>query len=106
MSPTVSVILPVHNGERWIGVKLESIASLKYPPELIEVLVVDDGSVDGTRRVIESYPLVRHIQLIALPRGGKAVALNAAIGRASGEILFFTDVRQALAPDSLANLST
>jgi biofilm PGA synthesis N-glycosyltransferase PgaC len=105
MSPTVSVILPVHNGERWIGPKLESIASLKYPPELIEVLVVDDGSVDGTRRVIESYPLVRHIQLIALPRGGKAVALNAAIGRASGEILFFTDVRQALAPDSLANLS-
>jgi cellulose synthase/poly-beta-1,6-N-acetylglucosamine synthase-like glycosyltransferase len=101
---TVTVVLPVFNGERWIGAKLASILELRYPAEMIEILVVDDGSTDGTRRVVESYASRARVQVLALPRGGKAVALNAAIARATGEILFFTDVRQSLDPDSLANL--
>ena len=44
------------------------------------------------------------IEFLAVPKGGKAAALNAALARATGEILFFTDVRQQLHPDSLANL--
>ena len=104
MSLSVSVILPVHNGEHWIAAKLDSIAALNYPAELIEILVVDDGSTDGTRQVVDGYTGGGRVQLIELPRGGKAAALNAAMSRASGEILFFTDVRQALGPHSLANL--
>ena len=41
---TVSVILPVHNGERWIGAKLESIRGLNYPSELMEIIRISDAS--------------------------------------------------------------
>jgi glycosyltransferase involved in cell wall biosynthesis len=101
---TVSIILPIHNGEQWIGQKLASIARLKYPPELIEVLIADDGSTDDGRRMIEQFAGSLKRRVLPLPRGGKAAALNAAIREATGEILFFTDVRQELDPDSLANL--
>src|SRR5947208_901285 len=55
LTTTVSIVLPVHNGERWIGAKLESILALRYPPELIEILLADDDSTDETRRVAETY---------------------------------------------------
>jgi biofilm PGA synthesis N-glycosyltransferase PgaC len=101
---TVSIVLPVYNGERWIGAKLESIDSLNYPAELVEVLVVSDGSTDGTQDIVKRSASRSKLEYIALPRGGKAAALNAALARAGGEILFFTDVRQELHPDSLSNL--
>src|ERR1035441_2766197 len=101
---TVSVILPVHNGEPWVAAKLESILALNYPAELLEILVVSDGSTDATASIVGGFTGRAKIYLLALPRGGKAAALNAALGRATGEILFFTDVRQQLHPDSLANL--
>ena len=104
MHVPVSIIMPVHNGERWIGQKLESIASLRYPPELVEVLIADDGSTDRTRSIVGQFNGPDTLRLLAVPRGGKAAALNAAIEQATGEILFFTDVRQALHPDSLASL--
>jgi cellulose synthase/poly-beta-1,6-N-acetylglucosamine synthase-like glycosyltransferase len=101
---TVSVILPVYNGERWIAAKLESILALEYPAELMEILIVSDGSTDATESIVRKYMNRAKIEFIALSRGGKAAALNAALVRATGEILFLTDVRQALEPRSLANL--
>jgi biofilm PGA synthesis N-glycosyltransferase PgaC len=104
----VSVILPVHNGERWIGAKLESILALNYPPELMEILVVSDGSTDATDSIVRDRragrPAGCDLRLIQVPRQGKAAALNAGLERARGEILFFTDVRQALDRESLRNL--
>jgi cellulose synthase/poly-beta-1,6-N-acetylglucosamine synthase-like glycosyltransferase len=101
---TVSVILPVYNGERWMAAKMESILALHYPAELLEILVISDGSTDATASIAGSFAGRAKIVFLDLPRRGKAAALNAAMARASGEILFFTDVRQALHPDSLANL--
>src|ERR1039457_6891634 len=101
---TVSVILPVYNGEPWMAAKLESILALDYPAELVEILVVSDGSTDGTRDIVQRYASRSKLQYLAVPHRGKAAALNAALARASGQILFFTDVRQQLHPGSLANL--
>ena len=101
---SVSVILPVHNGERWIAAKLQSILALNYPAELVEILVVSDGSTDATGSIVGGFTDRAKIEFLAVPKGGKAAALNAALARASGEILFFTDVRQPLHSDSLANL--
>jgi poly-beta-1,6-N-acetyl-D-glucosamine synthase len=101
---TVSVILPVHNGERWIAAKLNSILALDYPLELMEVLVISDGSDDATDEIVRSFTERGNIRLLAVPRGGKAAALNAGIAHATSEILFFTDVRQELSKESLANL--
>jgi biofilm PGA synthesis N-glycosyltransferase PgaC len=100
---TVSVLLPVRNGERWVRSKLDSLFSLDYPRELIQILVISDGSSDRTDEIVDEYAS-SGIELIRIPRGGKAAALNAGMARATGEILFFTDVRQQLDSKSLGRL--
>jgi cellulose synthase/poly-beta-1,6-N-acetylglucosamine synthase-like glycosyltransferase len=97
---SVTVIVPAYNGELYIADKLRSVLSLDYPRELLEILVVSDGSTDSTEAIVQGFA-PQGVQLIRLPRGGKCAALNAAIPRAKGELLLLTDVRQSLAPDSL-----
>ena len=97
LQPEVTVLLPVHNGEAWIGQKLESIFQLHYPREKLQVVVVADGCEDRSEEIACQYP----VEVIRIPKSGKAVALNAALEQARGEILFYTDVRQPLEPDSL-----
>ena len=97
---SVSILLPVHNGERWLADKLRSIRELNYPPELIETIVISSASTDGTLAIAQEHP----VQVIELDQSGKARALNAGLSVAHGEILFLTDVRQALGPDSLRSL--
>jgi cellulose synthase/poly-beta-1,6-N-acetylglucosamine synthase-like glycosyltransferase len=101
--PAVSVILAVHNGERYLSRKLDSILALDYPREKMEILVVSDGSTDHTDSIAESYA-PRGVRLSRVSQGGKAVALNAGMAASRHEVLVFTDVRQTLAPDSLALL--
>jgi biofilm PGA synthesis N-glycosyltransferase PgaC len=100
---TVSILLPVRNGEAWLAQKLRSILALDYPRELLQVIVISDGSDDGAEDIARQFA-AEGVELIAIPRAGKAVALNEGMRRARGEILFFTDVRQTLDPASLRNL--
>jgi cellulose synthase/poly-beta-1,6-N-acetylglucosamine synthase-like glycosyltransferase len=100
---TVSVLLPVHNGERWLKAKIKSLLELDYPRDLVEILVISDGSTDATESIASEY-VADGVRLFSLPRGGKARALNRGIQEASGEILLFTDVRQWLDPACLKNL--
>ncbi len=102
--PTVSVILAVYNGEAYLRRKLESIFALDYPKEKLEILVVSDGSTDRTDAIAAEFGN-QGVVLLKCPRGGKAAALNAALHRATGEILFYTDVRQTLDTASLAHLA-
>ncbi|MBZ5636896.1 MAG: glycosyltransferase family 2 protein [Acidobacteriia bacterium] len=99
----VTVLLPVYNGAGFIRQKLESILALDYPRDLLEILVISDGSTDATDTIANEF-IPSGVRLLRVPRGGKAAALNAGIEQARGEILFFTDVRQRLAPDSLRHL--
>ncbi len=100
----VTVLLPVRNGERWLRPKLQSLLDLHYPRELLDIIVISDGSTDATDSIARSFERTGRIELVTLPRCGKAAALNAGLERARGEILFLTDVRQRLARDSLRNL--
>lgn len=102
--PTVSVIVPVHNGGRFVEEKLESVFALDYPRELLEVIVVADGCTDETEAVVRRFH-VGQLRLISIPRSGKAAALNAGVSRASGRILLMTDVRQQLQRDSLRTMA-
>jgi cellulose synthase/poly-beta-1,6-N-acetylglucosamine synthase-like glycosyltransferase len=99
----VSLILAVHNGAAHIREKIESILALDYPKEMLEAIVVSDASWDDTDSIVREYA-DRGIQLVVAPRGGKAAALNWGMGRATGDILFFTDVRQPLDRASLRHL--
>ena len=100
---TVSVIVAVHNGAAFIAAKLESLSALDYPKELVQIIVVSDGSTDNTEAIVREWS-PRGVVLLRVPRGGKVAALNEALARASGEILFFTDVRQPLDAQALRHL--
>jgi poly-beta-1,6-N-acetyl-D-glucosamine synthase len=101
--PTVTVLLPVRNGEKWVRQKLESILSLDYPRHLVDIVVISDGSTDATVQIAQSFS-EHAVRVLDLEPQGKAVALNTGMQVATGEILFFTDVRQTFHPDALDHL--
>ncbi len=100
---TVTVLMPVRNGARWLEAKLDSLLALDYPRELVQILVISDGSTDGSDGIAHSYG-DRGVTLLTVSAGGKAAALNAGLALATGEVLFLTDVRQPLDPASLREL--
>ncbi len=101
--PTVSVIVAVHNGGAVVRRKLETLFALDYPRHLIDITVVSDGSTDETEEIVREYS-DRGVRLLVAPRGGKSAAVNLGLSCATGEIIFFTDIRQPLDPQSLRHL--
>ncbi|MDQ1472805.1 MAG: hypothetical protein QOJ99_4285 [Bryobacterales bacterium] len=101
--PSVTVIVAVYNGAAQLRAKLKVLFALAYPAHLLEIIIVSDGSTDDTDAIAQEYSK-QGVILIRAPRGGKAAALNYGIARAAGQVLFFTDVRQALHPDALRHL--
>jgi cellulose synthase/poly-beta-1,6-N-acetylglucosamine synthase-like glycosyltransferase len=99
----VTVVIAVRNGERWLRGKLDSVLAQDYPADSMDVLVVSDGSTDATEQIAASYA-GRRVRTMRVPFGGKPAALNAAVPQTSGQLLFFTDVRQVLRPDCLRRL--
>jgi glycosyltransferase involved in cell wall biosynthesis len=101
--PRITVLIAAHNEAASIGPKLESVLGATYPDDRREVVVASDGSDDGTEDVVRRYES-RGVRLLALPRVGKAAALNRAIAAASGDVLVFTDANSALEADALRAL--
>lgn len=99
----VSIVLAVHNGGRWIRQKAQNLLDLDYPAEMLEIIVVSDGSDDDTASAVREFSS-RGVRLLEIPHSGKAEALNRGIAQATGEILFFVDVRQRIELSSLRNL--
>jgi biofilm PGA synthesis N-glycosyltransferase PgaC len=99
LTPSVSIVIAVHNGESFLREKLASILALDYPQSKLEIIMVDDGSSDRTADIARSFE--SRITLVQSPKTGKSGALNQGMALASGEILVLTDVRQRLAPNSL-----
>jgi cellulose synthase/poly-beta-1,6-N-acetylglucosamine synthase-like glycosyltransferase len=100
IEPSISVVIAARNEESSIGERLANLAALDYPPELLEVIVASDGSDDGTVAVARAASNGR-VEILDLGRVGKADALNAAVARASGEVVVFSDANTAFAPDAL-----
>lgn len=93
--PSVSVIVPVRDGERFLAEALESVFRQSLAPS--EVIVVDDGSQDRTVQVAEGFPV------LVLPSSGcgASAARNTGIERASGELLAFIDHDDLWEPEKL-----
>lgn len=103
--PSVSIIVAVHNEESQIASKLDDCLRLLYPPDLMEIIIVSDGSTDGTEDIVKEYS--KHdarVQLLRAERVGKSRAQNLAVQHARGEILIFTDAGTRTRPDLLQKL--
>ncbi len=100
---TVSFVIAVYNGDKFLERKLKDIFAQNYPRELMEVLVVSDGSTDRTDDIARSFAK-DGVKFLRVPHGGKAAALNAGVPLMSGEILVLNDVRQTLDRNCLRNV--
>lgn len=99
--PLVSVIITAYNEERDLAAKLENTLALDYPKELLEIIVASDCSSDRTDEIVGSFAS-RGVQLYRQPqRLGKTTAQNAAVERARGEILLFSDATTMYKPGVL-----
>jgi poly-beta-1,6-N-acetyl-D-glucosamine synthase len=95
--PLVSVVMVVRNEESVLAEKIRNLVAMDYPAEKLQVVVVSDGSTDGTEAILREHarsPQV-HVVLNQLPRG-KAQGLNDGLNMAHGDVVIFTDARQPI----------
>lgn len=99
----VSVIIPVYNVKDYLNKCFDSIANQSY--KKIEILVVDDGSNDGSSKVCDEYANKdERIKAFHLENGGAAAARNFAIKKATGDYLFFVDADDYIELDTIEKM--
>jgi glycosyltransferase involved in cell wall biosynthesis len=103
IAPRVSFIITAHNEEGRIRDKIDNTLAQDYPAQALEVIVASDCSSDQTDAIVSAYsPRVRLAR--APERQGKEAAQQIALESASGEIVIFSDVATALAPDGVSTM--
>jgi glycosyltransferase involved in cell wall biosynthesis len=93
----VSVLMTVRDGERYLAAALESVLAQSVAAD--EIIVVDDGSVDGTVDVLRSFG--RAVTVVAQPRTGMASGLNRALRHTQHDIIGFLDADDLWEPDAI-----
>jgi glycosyltransferase involved in cell wall biosynthesis len=97
--PSVDVVIPVFNGERFLGDTLASVISQTCAPQ--KIIVVNDGSTDGTERMVESYPSPIPIQHIKQANRGLSSARNAGIANCDSQCVAFLDADDLWEPSKI-----
>ncbi len=88
----ISVVIPAYNIEDLLGKCVKSVASQDYPSELLEIIVVDDGSSDGTGKVADELAdRYENVTVYHKENGGSSSARNLGIGHATGDYIGFVD---------------
>jgi glycosyltransferase involved in cell wall biosynthesis len=95
LPPRVSIVITNHNYGRFVSDAIESALAQTHPE--CDVVVVDDGSTDGSLAVIERYA---EVVAVAQPNLGQAAAFNAGLERALGDVVIFLDADDVLDPDT------
>src|SRR6266851_3865984 len=85
----VSVLIDTCNHERFIEQAIVSVLEQDFPDSEREIIVVDDGSTDGTREIVKKFEA--RVRLLRKMNGGQASAFNAGIPECKGEIVAFLD---------------
>ena len=98
--PRVSILVPAFNEEKCIAQTIESCLGVNYPKDMLDIIVVNDGSKDGTGRICKKYASKgRIIYIENMPNQGKSVALNRGFERASTEYVATIDADTVVEPD-------
>ena len=100
----VSVVIAARNEEAHISARIENLLAQEYPRELLEIIVVSDGSTDRTAELARLYA-AQGVQLLECSSSvGKATALNIGVAAATRDIVVFADARQRFSPNAIAEL--
>jgi cellulose synthase/poly-beta-1,6-N-acetylglucosamine synthase-like glycosyltransferase len=107
--PTCSILIPAHNEEKVIAATIESMLKLEYPKDRLQIIVINDGSKDATKSIIEQYAAKdARVQLFDIPKGeggkGKSRTLNLGIKQAKGDVIAIYDADNTPDKDSLRYL--
>jgi len=99
-SSLISVIVPVYNTEAYLGACLDSLLNQTY--RSIEVICVDDGSTDGSPRILQQYAEKDpRVKVLTQPNMGQGTARNQGLRQAGGKYVYFMDSDDLLAPNAL-----
>ena len=96
--PRVSVVIPTYNCAKFLGRTIDSALRQTYRD--FEIIVVDDGSTDGTQALVAAYE--ESVRYVYQPNQGASAARNAALSRASGEFIAYLDADDLWRPDKLS----
>ncbi len=105
--PLVSIAIPAYNEEKRIKKTILSVLNLDYPSDKIELFVMDDGSSDGTKKVVEKIIKEhkdRNIKLVSKPNRGKGAVLNIALKMAKGEYFVVFDADSTVGKNALMEM--
>ncbi|MDX1642678.1 MAG: glycosyltransferase family A protein [Balneolaceae bacterium] len=97
-NPFISVVLPVYNGEKFIGEAIRSVLAQEYKP--IEIIVVNDGSTDQTEKCLEEFK--GKLSVIKQQNSGPSSARNRGIEAAKGDYITFIDADDVWAPGNIS----
>ena len=104
MTPLISIVVPVYNEARTVAAVIERLIAIDLPAPR-EILVVNDGSTDGTREVLDRITERPELRIIhAEKNGGKGSAIRIGFGRATGSVVAIQDADLELDPAQLADL--
>lgn len=102
--PSVTVLIPAYNEVDCIGATIANKLEQDYPADQLQIIVISDGSTDGTDEVVQGFA-GRGVELLRRgPREGKAAALNEAVKHARGEIIVFSDANSLFAADGIRRM--
>lgn len=105
--PYVSIIIPAYNEERSVIGAISSVITNTYPQDKVEVIVVSDGSTDGTEQQVKDFIAqysISNVRLVTQINSGKANALNNGMKNfATGELVMCLDADSYIAPDALVH---
>lgn len=105
--PFVSVIVPAYNEESVIEHTLESVTSLDYPKDKLEIIIINDGSTDKTHKIVQDF-IKKHkksnIKLFHQENKGKAAALNHGLSKIEGEFFACLDADSVVEPLTLKKM--
>lgn len=102
--PRVSLIVAAFNEEKVIARKVENSLALDYPQDLLQIVIVSDGSNDGTQGIVETYADRGVVSMHEPARRGKTAALNRAVHAAHGDIIVFSDANNDYNSEALSAL--
>lgn len=96
--PLVTICIPAHNSEKWIGATVRSALAQTWPNK--EIIIVDDGSTDRTYQIIRQYE-ASNVKIITHENKGACAARNTALKIAKGDYIQWLDADDILAPDKI-----